>query len=66
VKVNALVPGVNNNPPAEFVKKFKDLIPMGMMAKVDEYPFAAIFLVNNESSYMKVSNMNIDCGRTCW
>lgn len=67
VRVNALCPGgVYNNQPEEFVQKLTNLIPMGRMAKKDEYKAAILFLICDASSYMTGSTLIIDGGRTCW
>ena len=67
VRVNAISPGgVYNDQPKEFVDKLSDLIPMGRMAKSDEYQAAVLFLVSDASSYMTGANLIIDGGRTCW
>ncbi|WP_443640376.1 SDR family oxidoreductase [Candidatus Njordibacter sp. Uisw_039] len=67
VRVNSLSPGgIHTNQPEEFVNKLTSLIPMGRMAKADEYQAAVIFLVSDASSYMTGSNMVVDGGRTCW
>jgi NAD(P)-dependent dehydrogenase (short-subunit alcohol dehydrogenase family) len=67
VRVNALVPGgVYAGQPDDFVERLTNLIPMGRMAKREEYRAALVFLCSDASSYMTGSNLVIDGGRTCW
>jgi NAD(P)-dependent dehydrogenase (short-subunit alcohol dehydrogenase family) len=67
VRVNAISPGgVFNNQPEVFLNKLHQLIPMGRMAKVDEYQGAILFLCSDASSYMTGANLIVDGGRTCW
>ena len=68
VRVNSLSPsGVGNeNIDKVFLEKLSSLIPMGRMAKKEEYRAAIIFLCSNASSYMTGSNLIVDGGRTCW
>ena len=67
VRANALCPGgVENNPPAEFLQRIGKLIPMGRMARVDEYQGAVAFLCSDASSYMNGAVISMDGGRTAW
>ncbi len=66
VRVNAISPGgVFNDQPEEFLNRLTDLIPMGRMARRDEYEGAILFLCSDASSYMTGSNLVIDGGRSC-
>ena len=52
--------------PDEFVQKLEKQIPMGRMAKPDEYKAAVVFLLSEASSYMTGHNMVMDGGRSIW
>jgi len=67
VRVNAISPGgVFTNQPGDFVARLSQLIPLGRMARTDEYQAAILFLCSDASSYMTGSNLIIDGGRTTW
>jgi len=65
VRANALSPGgVYSEQSEEFVKHLTSLIPLGRMAKSDEYRAAVQFLCSDASSYMTGQNIVMDGGRS--
>jgi NAD(P)-dependent dehydrogenase (short-subunit alcohol dehydrogenase family) len=67
VRANTLSPGgVFNGQGEEFVQRLNSLIPLGRMAKRDEYRAALQFLCSDASSYLNGQNIVIDGGRSVW
>jgi NAD(P)-dependent dehydrogenase (short-subunit alcohol dehydrogenase family) len=65
VRVNSFSPGgIYNNQEKIFVKKIKKLIPMGRMAKKEEYKETIKFLCSDASSYITGQNIVSDGGRS--
>ena len=65
VRCNALSPGgVYTSQNDEFVNRLSDLIPMGRMAKKEEYRGAVQFMCSDASAYMNGQNIVIDGGRS--
>ena len=65
IRVNAISPGgVFAGQPDEFTAKLHKLIPLGRMARKDEYQGAILFLCSDASSYMTGHNLVIDGGRS--
>jgi len=66
IRVNAISPGgVFNGQSEVFLSRLNQLIPMGRMARRDEYQGAILFLCSDASSYMTGTNLIVDGGRSC-
>jgi NAD(P)-dependent dehydrogenase (short-subunit alcohol dehydrogenase family) len=67
VRCNAMCPGgVENGQTEEFLKEISARIPMGRMAKVDEYQGTLIWMLSESSSYLNGAILPVDGGRTAW
>lgn len=67
VRANSISPGgVRADQDEAFVSRLSELIPLGRMARRDEYRATVLFLVSDASSYMTGANLVIDGGRTAW
>jgi NAD(P)-dependent dehydrogenase (short-subunit alcohol dehydrogenase family) len=67
VRCNALAPGgVYTNQYPDLVAALEDRIPMGRMARRDEYHDAVVFLCSDSSSYMTGQILLMDGGRSVW
>ena len=67
VRVNTLtLGGVFNNQDNVFLENYTDKVPLGRMAKQNEYNGAILYLASGASSYMTGANIIIDGGYSCW
>ncbi|MFA5853711.1 MAG: SDR family oxidoreductase [Patescibacteria group bacterium] len=68
IRVNAISPGpvYKEGADPKFVQRISKLIPLGRMAKYDEYKAAIVFLCSDASSYMTGQNVIMDGGRSVW
>jgi NAD(P)-dependent dehydrogenase (short-subunit alcohol dehydrogenase family) len=67
VRVNAICPGgIYAGQDTEFIQRLTNLIPLGRMAREDEYRAAVVFLLSDASSYMTGAIISMDGGRTAW
>jgi len=65
IRCNAIAPGgIYNKQNSSFVKKINQLIPLGRMAKKNEYNGLILFLCSDLSSYITGSVIVADGGRT--
>ena len=67
VRCNVMCPGgIENGQSDEFLDKVKTRIPMGRLAKSDEYQGTLIWMLSNASSYLNGAVVPVDGGRTVW
>lgn len=65
IRCNAIAPGgIYNNQDETFIKKINQLIPLGRMAKKNEYNALVLFLCSDLSSYLTGSVVIADGGRS--
>ena len=67
LRVNTVtLAGVHNNQDENFLRNYTSKVPLGRMAKEDEYNGAIVFLASDASSYVTGSNLVIDGGFSAW
>ena len=67
VRCNAICPGgIENGQSKKFLEEIKKRIPMGRMAKNDEYQGTLLWMLSDASSYLNGAIISIDGGRTAW
>jgi NAD(P)-dependent dehydrogenase (short-subunit alcohol dehydrogenase family) len=67
VRCNAMCPGgVENGQPDEFLDKVKTRIPLGRLAKSNEYQGTLVWMLSDASSYLNGAIIPVDGGRTAW
>ena len=64
---NAMCPGgVENGQPEDFINLVSSRIPMGRLAKSDEYQGTLLWMLSDASSYLNGAIVPVDGGRTAW
>ena len=67
VRCNALCPGgVENNQSNDFINRISKKIPLGRMARSDEFQGTIIWMLSDASSYLNGAVISVDGGRTVW
>ena len=67
VRCNVMCPGgIENGQSNEFLDKVKTRIPMGRLAKSNEYQGTLLWMLSDASSYLNGAVVPVDGGRTAW
>jgi NAD(P)-dependent dehydrogenase (short-subunit alcohol dehydrogenase family) len=67
IRCNAICPGgVENGQSNDFLKKVSKRIPLGRLARSDEYQGTLLWMLSDSSSYLNGAIVPIDGGRTAW
>jgi NAD(P)-dependent dehydrogenase (short-subunit alcohol dehydrogenase family) len=67
VRCNAICPGgVENGQPETFIRSVSSRIPMGRLAKSNEYQGTIIWMLSDASSYLNGAIVAVDGGRSSW
>jgi NAD(P)-dependent dehydrogenase (short-subunit alcohol dehydrogenase family) len=67
VRCNAICPGgVENDQPTDFLREVCSRIPMGRLARPNEYQGVIVFMLSKASSYLNGAVIPIDGGRSSW
>ena len=67
VRCNAMCPGgIENGQPDDFAQKVNARIPIGRMAKVNEYQGTLVWMLSDASSYLNGAIVPVDGGRSAW
>ncbi len=67
VRVNSVtLAGVFNSQDKQFLQEYCTKVPLGRMAREEEYNGGMIFLLSDASSYVTGSNLVMDGGFTAW
>jgi len=58
--------GVEQGQPATFVERAEAKIPLGRMARPDDFQGALVYLCSDAASFVNGANVVVDGGKTIW